>query len=187
MIPKEPVYPLNKAIERVKDTIPDQDAEGWLRDAIAADRIGWAYVWIEGRDSSCPLLIDILPMAAIMEVPGEEFDWSKGMATVQRRHKGVVECPIVISRRDLDRELVSASTPSNDYSSSYVNFMKKASQDLSLDANTKIPKKELVNWLRDNWHEGLGEFSARKIDQMATLIREPEDQKGGHFKPRRED
>ena len=116
MIPKDPVYPLTAAVVRVKDTIPDQDAEGWLRDAIAADRITWAYVWIEARDHSWPSLIDILPMAAIMEVPDLEVDWLKGTAAVRTRYRGVVECPVVVSRRDLDRELanITASPEATD-------------------------------------------------------------------------
>lgn len=110
MIPKDPVYPLIAAVERVKDIIPDQDAEDWLRDAIAADRITWAYIWMGNRDRSYPSLIDILPMAAIMEVPHLKIDWSKGTAAVRHPYGGVVECPVVISRRDLDRELANSTT-----------------------------------------------------------------------------
>ena len=107
MIPKEPVYLLTAAVERVKDTVPDQDAQDWLRDTIAADLITWAYVWMEDGERSYPSLINILPLAAIMEVPDLEIDWSKGAAVVQRRFKGSVECPVVVSRRDLDRELAN--------------------------------------------------------------------------------
>ena len=96
MIPKDPVYPLTVAVERVKNIIPDQDAEGWLRDAIAADRITWAYVWMEDGDCSYLSLIDILPLAAIMDVPHLKIDWSKGTAAVLRLYEGLVECRIVV-------------------------------------------------------------------------------------------
>ncbi len=105
MFQKDPVYPLTMAVERVKDIIPDQDAEGWLRDAIAADRITWAYVWMEDEYHSYLSLIDIPPMAAIMDVPHLKIDWSKGTAAVLRPYEGLVECRVVVSRGDLDREL----------------------------------------------------------------------------------
>ena len=124
MIPKDPVYTLTAAVERVKDTIPDQDAEDWLKDAIAADRIGWAYVSImKDQYGSWPSPIDILPMAAIMEVPDLEIDWSKGTAAVRKLrhgHRKIVECPVVVSRRDLDRELAkfTASPEATDHTRS---------------------------------------------------------------------
>ena len=87
MIPKDPVYTLQGAIERIKDAMPDEDAEGWLRDAIAADRVRWAYVWNENQGSSCPSFIEILPMAANLEDPRLEIDWSAGMAIVHHRRR----------------------------------------------------------------------------------------------------
>ena len=117
MHPRDPVYPLTAAVERVKETIPDQDADGWLGDAIAAGRIGWADLWMEDRDRmGIPLPIDILPMAAIMEAPGLKIDWSNGMAEVRRRYRGVVECSVVVSRDDLDLELakITASPEATD-------------------------------------------------------------------------
>ncbi len=86
MIPKDPVYKLHGAIKRIEDAMPNEDAEGWLRDKLAAGSIEGAYVWNEDQHSGCPPLIGILPRAATMEVPGEEIDWSKGTVTVQRRH-----------------------------------------------------------------------------------------------------
>ena len=63
MIPKDPVYTLHEAVERVKDTFPDVDAEGWLKDQIAADRITWGYIWNENQHDGWPPVIDILPRA----------------------------------------------------------------------------------------------------------------------------
>ena len=91
-----------------------------MRDAIAADHIEWAYVvWEDNKGLSFQSFINIVPSAAIMPVPDLEIDWPKGMATVQRR-RGVVECPVVVSRRDLDRELanITASPEATDHTHS---------------------------------------------------------------------
>ena len=120
MIPKDPVYKLHGAIKRIEDAMPNEDAEGWLRDKLAADRIGWAYRQIEEQHGRrWTSFIDIPPRAATMEEPDLEIDWSKGMATIQQRYsrgisgskirKKPVECEIVISLRDLDRELANAT------------------------------------------------------------------------------
>jgi hypothetical protein len=120
MIPKDPVYKLHGAIKRIEDAMPNEDAEGWLRDKLAADHIGWAYRQIEEQHGRrWTSFIDIPPRAAIMEEPDLEIDWSKGMATIQQRYsrgisgskirKKPVECEIVISLRDLDRELANAT------------------------------------------------------------------------------
>ncbi len=123
MIPKDPVYTLHGAIKRIEDTMPNEDAEGWLRDKLEADHIGWAYRQIEEQHGRrWTSFIDIPPRAAIMKEPDLEIDWSKGMATIQQRYsrrisgskirKKPVECVIVVSRRDLDRELANSITPS---------------------------------------------------------------------------
>ena len=160
MIPKDPVYPLIAAVERVKDTIPDQDAEDWLRDAIAAGRITWAYVWIEDGDRSYPSLIDILPMAAIMEVPDLKFNWSKGTVAVRRRYRGVVECRLVVSRRDLDRELANVAAspePANHTHSGmagrptpkhlYIQEMKRRSGEGQLQDSIAQEARDLLDWM----------------------------------------
>ncbi len=162
MIPKEPVYSLTAAIERVKDTVPDQDAEDWLRDAIAADRITWAYVWMEDEDSSYPSLINILPLVAIMEVPDLEIDWSMGSAVVQRRFRGPVECPVVISRRDLDRELANIADspePTNHTHSGmagrptpkhlYIQEMKRRATDGQLQDSLAQEARDLRDWMKE--------------------------------------
>ena len=127
MIPKEPVYLLTAAVERVKNTIPDQDADDWLKDAIAADHIEWAYiVWKEDKGRNFQSFIYILPSAVIIEAPDLKIDWPKGTVTVHDRrgfrgHPALrsisgppgrrlgtdVEYHIVVSRRDLDRELAN--------------------------------------------------------------------------------
>jgi hypothetical protein len=72
------------------------------------------------------------------------------------------------------------------YSTPFIEFMNLAAQELGLSADKKKPKDQIEDYLRENWHEGLGPISDRKIGQMATFIREPEDQKGGRFDPRRD-
>ena len=146
MIPKDPVYSLTAAVERVKETIPDQDAEGWLRDAIAADHITWAYVWIEkDKGHSWPTPIDILPMAAIMEVPNLEIDWLKGTAAVRQSYRGVVEYPVVVSRRDLDHELANF-TASQETSEALA-----TSNALHLRSQSETAKlrKRLTKWIEE--------------------------------------
>ncbi len=134
MIPKDPVYPLIAAVERVKDTIPDQDADDWLTDAIAADHIEWAYiVWKEDKGLGFQSFITILPSAVIIKAPDLKIDWPKGTVTVHDRrgfrgHPALrsisgppgrrlgtdVEYPIVVSRSDLDRELANFTEDRND-------------------------------------------------------------------------
>ena len=116
---------------------------------------------------------------------------------------GGVDRPVFVLRADLEAAIRGEPRPDQAaaqdesalddgetelivYTPPFVNFMHRASQELGLDANTKITKEKIENWLRENWQEDLGQISNRKIEQMATFIRQPEDQKGGHFKPRRD-
>jgi len=131
MIPKDSDYPLIVAVERVKDIIPDQDAEDWLRVAIAADRITWAYVWIE-----TPI---------IMEVSHLKIEWSKGTAEVPHPYGGLVKCRVVVSRRDLDRELANiAASPEGDTPAP----QPKPPDNQSIAAETRC-KKWLINLMND--------------------------------------
>ena len=212
MIPKDPVYLLTKAVERVRDTIPDQAPEDWLKDAIAADHVELAYVvWEEDKGLGFQSFITILPSAVIIEVPDLKIDWLKGTVTVHDRrgfrgHPALrsisgppgrrlgtdVEYPIVVSRRDLDRELANTTTPQEnddrpEYTPPYLAFMHRATQEMSLQSGTRTPKKTIKVWLRENWPDQLGDPTKNKIERMATFLRHPEDELGGHFKPNRDE
>ena len=78
------------------------------------------------------------------------------------------------------------TTDSNVYTPPFLDFMIRATQELGLDAKTKVSKELIEEWLRNNWPANLGKKSTRKVETMATLLRQPEDQKGGYFKPHRD-
>ena len=63
--------------------------------------------------------------------------------------------------------------------------MLRAVRELSPEAGNRIPKEIIENWLRENWPDELGKISKRKVVSMATFLRRPEDEKGGYFKPGR--
>ena len=58
--------------------------------------------------------------------------------------------------------------------------MLKAVSELNASPNERINKKEIKKWLSDNWPKNLDGKSDNLIDSMATLIRRPEDKKGGN-------
>ena len=69
-----------------------------------------------------------------------------------------------------------------EYTPPYVAFMLQATQEMGLEPGTRILKKTIEAWLRDNWDGRLGEPTKRKIESMATSLRPPKDGRGGHFK-----
>ena len=74
-----------------------------------------------------------------------------------------------------------------DYTPPYVAFMLLAKREMGLEPNTRTPKETIEGWLRENWPDHLGESTKRKIERMATFLRHPEDERGGHFKPNRDE
>jgi hypothetical protein len=75
-----------------------------------------------------------------------------------------------------------ASPESLPYLSAFILYMIRASRDLGLSDDKRVLKKEVVLWLRNNWHPELGECSDYLVESMATLLRRPEDKKGGNDK-----
>jgi hypothetical protein len=73
----------------------------------------------------------------------------------------------------------SHATP---YVPPYVEFMMRASRALLLDHEQKVPKDEIVHWLKEHWPKNLGKMSESKIQYMATFLRRPEDEKGGNLR-----
>ena len=69
----------------------------------------------------------------------------------------------------------------------YLAFMLRAAREMGLGPGTRTPKKTIEAWLRENWPDQLGELSERKIKNMATSLRHPKDERGGYFKPNRDE
>ena len=69
----------------------------------------------------------------------------------------------------------------------YLAFMLRAAREMRLGPGTRTPKKTIEAWLRENWPDQLGELSERKIKNMATSLRYPKDERGGYFKPNRDE
>ena len=63
----------------------------------------------------------------------------------------------------------------------YVAYMLRAISALDLRADTKLTKKQIEEWLRQHWPPELGQPSGSKIEYMATFLRRPEDERGGHY------
>ncbi len=85
-----------------------------------------------------------------------------------------------INGEKINEEIQSAASAG--YESPYLRFAREASQKLGLKEAEKVPKDHITTWLRKNWPRELGPCSNRKIDAMATFLRRPEDEKGGHFR-----
>lgn len=66
------------------------------------------------------------------------------------------------------------------YTPPYIAFMLEAAQALELSPDNKIVKKQIEHWLRQNWPSELGRPTDNLISYMATLMRTPEEQKGGN-------
>ena len=62
----------------------------------------------------------------------------------------------------------------------YVSFMHQAVKDLNLSPDSKANRDVIIDWLTDNWPADLEGKSKRLIQAMATLLRRPEDKKGGN-------
>ena len=69
----------------------------------------------------------------------------------------------------------------------YIKFMLRAARKMGLKPGIRTPKKTIEAWLRENWHDQLGELTERKIKHMATSLRQPKDELGGYFKPNRDE
>jgi hypothetical protein len=65
----------------------------------------------------------------------------------------------------------------------YLSFMLGAARDLGASRNRRLPKQHVVSWLEQNWPRELGSPSGGKLEYMATFLRCPEDERGGHFRP----
>ncbi len=62
----------------------------------------------------------------------------------------------------------------------FLAFMCKAVKELQLPR--AIIKRDIEDWLSDNWPDNLGKISSRKIGTMATYLRGVDAQKGGWWR-----
>lgn len=62
----------------------------------------------------------------------------------------------------------------------YLAFMLSAAKNGPFSTGRRVPKKVIEDWLRKNWPRPLGEPTPNKTTNMATLLRRPEDEKGGN-------
>ncbi len=86
-----------------------------------------------------------------------------------------------------DRQIVSHSVNSVDknmlsdkYIPPYIEFILQASDALEMSSEKRLNINIIKHWLRDNWPSELDGKSDRSIQSMATLLRRPEDKKGGN-------
>lgn len=62
----------------------------------------------------------------------------------------------------------------------YIQFMIQAVNALELTPEKRTSKSVIIDWLRQNWPADLEGKSDRMIESMATMLRRPEDKKGGN-------
>lgn len=66
------------------------------------------------------------------------------------------------------------------YVPAYLELMLKAAKALNLSADKRANMDDIVGWLNGNWPSGLEGKSDRMVQSMATLLRRPQDKKGGN-------
>ena len=133
-----------------------------------------------------------LPHGFVDSLTPDLVDWERSIA--RRRgvgHQFAVE--IEVSRADVCRlclVLGGVEDRNDDRPEDtlpYIKFMLRAARKMGLKPGIRTPKKIIEAWLRENWHDQLGEPTERKIKHMATYLRQPKDELGGHFKPNRDE
>lgn len=76
--------------------------------------------------------------------------------------------------------LEKSQTAAVSYIPIYLDLMLKAVKALDLSPDKRVNKDSVIDWLNKNWPAGLEGKSDRLIESMATLMRRPEDKKGGN-------
>lgn len=85
------------------------------------------------------------------------------------------------SLSDESNEIVSHELPEQvGYTPAYIEFMLKAAKALELSASKRVNASQVETWLDENWPKDLEGKSDRIIKSMVTLLRRPEDKKGGN-------
>ena len=107
-----------------------------------------------------------------------------------------VEGRVLLKRSEVERYIATApdtvppphrSRDRIEYTPPYLAFMLRATRALGLKDGIRTPKEIIEGWLRENWPDHLGTPTNRKTESMATFLRHPEDERGGYFKPNRDE
>ena len=89
----------------------------------------------------------------------------------------LLQCDPYITKPPLDKTLTANQ---DRYVPAYIDFMLRAVSALNLSPDRRTNKKAISDWLTKNWPSDLEGKSDRLIEYMATLLRRPEDKKGGN-------
>lgn len=73
-----------------------------------------------------------------------------------------------------------STNTTDSYTPAYLDLMLKAVKALNLSPDRRLNKDAVISWLNENWPARLEGKSDRLIESMATLLRRPEDKKGGN-------
>ena len=87
----------------------------------------------------------------------------------------------VIANNSKVEEIDKSPSALPPYIPPYLAYMLRSISALDLRADTKPTKKQIEDWLRKHWPPELGQASESKIEYMATFLRRPEDERGGHY------
>lgn len=77
-------------------------------------------------------------------------------------------------------QLPVKSSDQSNYIPAYMGLMLKGVGELSLSPDKRADMDSIIEWLNNNWPSDMDGKSARLIKYMATLMRRPEDKKGGN-------
>lgn len=88
---------------------------------------------------------------------------------------------LYLERRVLELEYSESDKGKQDnYIPPYIEFMMEGIVALSVSPNDRANLKSIKRWLDKNWPSGMDGKSKQLIKYMATLMRRPEDKKGGN-------
>ena len=132
-----------------------------------------------------------LPHGFLDNLAPDLIDWETSIA--RRRGVGAqFKAEIEVSRSGVCRlwpappGAEDRNDERSEYTPPYVEFMLRATREIGLEPGTRIQKRTIEDWLRDNWPGQLGKPTKRKIESMATSLRHPKDEQGGYLKPNRD-
>lgn len=112
---------------------------------------------------------------AIFEQPdGAEPKHVKGIIVV--RH---AQLALLRPSRDSVRVTLPESLGADAERFPYLSLMLEAAKSELFELEGRVGTKKIEGWLSDNWPQRLGGKSTTKLKNMATLLRRPEDEKGG--------
>lgn len=115
---------------------------------------------------------------------GVDFVPVRGVVILKAKELYDLVDKIILNRSDDQSKLENYRNAHNPEYSPYISFMIKASLHFGLvngqrPDGPRVPKKQIINWLSENWPADLGQLSTTAIENMATFIRHPQDGNGG--------